>query len=228
MPLTLVTGPANAEKAGRRPGRLPRGARPRAAARRARRRPTSSATGASSPAAGAVFGVRGPALRLARCARSRGAPACAGGRSARWRASASRRRGRRDRGSSALAPLGRHARLRCARCSALVDELEERADRAGRWYAALRAWAAAAPAQRGLRRGARRRCTAPTATASSASGAATRGCTRVAALDALRLRARALGRHARVPLRLRRPHAAPARRRRDARRPLRRRRHACR
>ena len=47
----------------------------------------------------------------------------------------------------------------------------------GRWYAALRAWAARGPGAVGLRRGARRRSTAPTATRWSASAAATRGCT---------------------------------------------------
>ena len=71
---------------------------------------------------------------------------CPGGRSGRSRVSGSRQpRSPRPRSTASRPRPPRPAS--CPRSSRLVDELEERRISPGRWYAALRAWAAEAPAQ---------------------------------------------------------------------------------
>ena len=228
MPLTLVTGPANAEKAGsswtptaRRSTREPLLVVPTVADVERYRRELA--------AAGAVFGVAGRALRAGSSARSRGAAASRGRPLGRARARA--RRGGRGRARPRLDRLARsaaHARLPARVPRGSSTSSRSSGSRPARWYAALRAWAG--------RRRRRRRAYAEELGA--LYGAYRDGLERLGRRDA-RLhtrrgarraapRARALGRDAGLPLRLRRPHAAAARRRRDARGPLRRRGHACR
>ena len=126
MPLTLVTGPANAEKArvvldGYRAALRARGPilvvptfadveRYRARARRA---------------TGVVFGARVVRFARLRRARSRAAAASAGGRSGGSRASASPPPRSPRRRSTSLAALGRARRASRAALLRLVDELEE-------------------------------------------------------------------------------------------------------
>src|SRR4051812_23866991 len=144
MPLTLVTGPANAEKAGHvlaayraALDRDPLLVVPTAADVERYRRELA--------AAGAVFGVQ--VLRfawlereMARRAEVAGRPLGALARE-RVAAAAVARAGLRRLAGSAATPGFLRAFL------ALVDELEERRIAPGRWYAALRAWAADAPGQ---------------------------------------------------------------------------------
>src|SRR5918911_1417624 len=144
MPLTLVTGPANAEKAGHvlaayraALDREPLLVVPTAADVERYRRELASA--------GAVFGVQ--VLRfawlereLARRAEVAGRPLGALARERVAGAAVDRTELRRLAGSAAT-PGFLPAFL------ALVDELEERRISPGRWYAALRAWAADAPGQ---------------------------------------------------------------------------------
>ena len=178
-----------------------------------RRSPTSTTTAAS-------WLPRGPSSACAswpsraRCARSRAAPGCGAGRSARWRASASRRpRSPRAEltalAASAATPGFVQALLR------LVDELEEQRIEPGRWWAAMRAWGEREPARAayaeelarlyGAYRDGLRAIGAPR------PRAARPGRARRAAPGA-----RALGRDAGLPLRLRRParrcSATPSRR----------------
>jgi RecB family exonuclease len=144
MPLTLVTGPANAEKAGHVLAafraalhREPLLVVPTAADVERYRRELA--------AAGAVFGVR--VLRFAWLEREIASRAGVAGRPlgplARERVAAA---------AVAAAPLDRLAASAATpgflpAFLALVDELEERRVTPGRWYAALRAWAADAPGQ---------------------------------------------------------------------------------
>lgn len=155
MPLTLVTGPANAEKAGYVLG----------AYRAALGRATSSGQGASSAllvvptfadvehyrrelaASGAVFGVQ--VITFGRLLGEIGRRAGVGGR-ALGALSRARVAGvaiaatRLDRlSASAATPGFVDAFLR------LVDELEERRIEPGRWYAALRAWVVDEPGRAG-------------------------------------------------------------------------------
>src|SRR4051794_29477769 len=144
MPLTLVTGPANAEKAGHVLAayraaleREPLLVVPTAADVERYRRELA--------AAGAVFGVQ--VLRfawlereLARRAEVAGRPLGALARE-RVAAAAVEQTALRRLEASAATPGFLRAFL------ALVDELEERRISPGRWYAALRAWAADAPGQ---------------------------------------------------------------------------------
>src|SRR4051794_29175197 len=144
MPLTLVTGPANAEKAGHvlaahgaALDREPLLVVPTAADVEHYRRELA--------AAGAVFGVQ--VLRFAwlerEIARRAGVPGRALGALARERVAAAAVAGtelRRLRASAAT-PGFLRAFL------GLVDELEEQRVSPGRWYAALRAWAADVPGQ---------------------------------------------------------------------------------
>ena len=184
MPLTLVTGPANAEKAGPRPGRLPGRARPRAAARRAdrcRRR----ALPARARRRGRRLRRAGHALRLAR-ARDR---AALGGLRPAARAARARARGRRGRRRGAARPprrIGRDAGLP-ARVPAARRRARGAADRA---RAVVRG--PAGVGGRGARAGGATprswaRSTAPTATRSSALGRPDARLHALAALDALRL-----------------------------------------
>src|SRR3954470_24492628 len=144
MPLTLVTGPANAEKAGH----------VLAAYRAALRRepllvlPTAADVEhyrRELAEAGAVFGVR--VLRFAwlerEIARRAGVSGRPLGALARERVAAAAVAGARlERlAASAATPGFMRAFL------GLVDELEEQRVEPGRWYAALRAWAADAPGQ---------------------------------------------------------------------------------
>jgi RecB family exonuclease len=144
MPLTLVTGPANAEKAGHVLAayravldREPLLVVPTAADVERYRRELA--------AAGAVFGVQ--VLRFGwlerEVARRAAVPGRPLGPLARERVAAAAIAGTPlDRlAPSAATPGFRPAFL------ALVDELEEQRISPGRWYAALRAWAAEAPAQ---------------------------------------------------------------------------------
>src|SRR3954471_11661534 len=144
MPRTLVTGPANAEKAGHvlaayraALDREPLLVVPTAADVEHYRRALA--------AAGAVFGVQ--VLRFAwlerEIARRAGVPGRALGALARERVAAAAVAGtelRRLRASAAT-PGFLRAFL------GLVDELEEQRVSPGRWYAALRAWAADVPGQ---------------------------------------------------------------------------------
>jgi ATP-dependent helicase/DNAse subunit B len=144
MPLTLVTGPANAEKAGHvlaaYRAALPREPLlvvPTAADVEHYRRELAEA--------GAVFGVR--VLRFAwlerEIARRAGVTGRPLGALARERvAAAAVARARLERlAASAATPGFLPAFL------GLIDELEEQRVEPGRWYAALRAWAAQDPAQ---------------------------------------------------------------------------------
>jgi ATP-dependent helicase/DNAse subunit B len=144
MPLTLVTGPANAEKAGHLlaayRAALPREPLlvvPTAADVEHYRRELAEA--------GAVFGVR--VLRFAwlerEIARRAGVTGRPLGRLARERvAAAAVSRAKLERlAASAATPGFLPAFLR------LVDELEEQRIDPGRWYTSLRAWAAQEPAQ---------------------------------------------------------------------------------
>ena len=175
MPLTLVTGPANAEKAGHvlaayraALDRAPLLVVPTAADVERYRRELA--------AAGAVFGVE--VLRFGWLEREVARRAAIGGRPLGAAGPRARRgaRGRRDPARPAR-PLGRDARLP-ARLPRARRRARGAADHAG------------ALVRRAARVGGRRagpgaptprssaRCTAPTATASSVSGAATPGCTR--------------------------------------------------
>jgi ATP-dependent helicase/DNAse subunit B len=153
MPLTLVTGPANAEKAGHVLGAY-RAALDRSAA-------GEDAGGAALlvvptfadvehyrrelAAGGAVFGVQVVTFGrlLGEIGRRAGVGGRALGRLARERvAGAAVAATRLERlAASAATPGFVSALLR------LADELEERRVDPGRWYAALRAWAAADPGQ---------------------------------------------------------------------------------
>src|SRR3954453_1199623 len=144
MPLTLVTGPANAEKAGHVLAAY------RAALEREPLLVVPTAGDAERyrrelAAAGAVFGVQ--VLRFAwlerELARRAGVTARPLGALARERvaAAAVEQTALRRLEASAATPGFLRAFL------ALVDELEERRIAPGRWYAALRPWAAAAPGQ---------------------------------------------------------------------------------
>jgi len=144
MPLTLVTGPANAEKAGHvltayraALDREPLLVVPTAADVERYRRELA--------AAGAVFGVE--VLRFAwlerEVARRASVPGRAVGPLTRERVAA-----------AAVAATGLDRLARSAATPgflpaflALADELEEQRVAPGRWYAALRAWAAEAPGQ---------------------------------------------------------------------------------
>src|SRR3954462_12942853 len=158
MPLTLVTGPANAEKAGHVMAayraalqREPLLVVPTAADVQHYRRELAEA--------GAVFGVQ--VLRFAwlerEIARRAGVAGRALGRLARERvAAAAIARTRLDRlAAPAGAPRPGLDRLAASAATpgflpaflGLVDELEEQRVDPGRWYGALRAWAAQAPAQ---------------------------------------------------------------------------------
>ena len=136
--------------------------------------------------AGAVFGVRvvrllGPDARDRAPGRGRRAD-----RSRGWRASASP--APRSPGSGWRRSRRRPRRRASSRlCCALVTELEEQRIEPGRWWAAMRAWGEREPRARRLRRGARARCTAPTATACARSSRRDRVLHDQAALDALRL-----------------------------------------
>jgi ATP-dependent helicase/nuclease subunit B len=144
MPLTLVTGPANAEKAGHvlaayraALDREPLLVVPTAADVERYRRELA--------AQGAVFGVQVMRFgwlerEIARRSGVRGRPL--GGLARERVAAAAVRAARLDRlAASAATPGFLPAFL------ALADELEEQRISPGRWYAALRAWAATAPAQ---------------------------------------------------------------------------------
>ena len=141
MPLTLVTGPANAEKAGLVLGayraaldRAPLLVVPTVADVERYRRELA--------AAGAVFGVEVLRFGVADARDRAAGRRSAGARSARWRASASRRRGRARPGSSRLAALGGDARLPARPARASSTSSRSSGSTPGRWYAALRAWAA--------------------------------------------------------------------------------------
>src|SRR3954468_9881166 len=144
MPLTLVTGPANAEKAGHvlaayraALDREPLLVVPTAADVERYRRELA--------AEGAVFGVQ--VMRFGRLERE-----------IAWRSEV---RGRplgplaRERVAAAAVGAARLDRLAASAATpgflpaflGLVDELEEQRISPGRWYAALRGWAATAPAQ---------------------------------------------------------------------------------
>jgi len=144
MPLTLVTGPANAEKAGHvlaayraALDRAPLLVVPTAADVERYRRELASA--------GAVFGVE--VLRFGWLEREVARRAAIGGRPlgplARERVAA------HAVGATRLDRLARSAATPgfLPAFLALADELEELRITPGRWYAALRAWAADAPAQ---------------------------------------------------------------------------------
>jgi len=146
MPLTLVTGPANAEKAGHvltayraALARAPLLVVPTAADVERYRRELASA--------GAVFGVE--VLRFGWLEREVARRAAVGGRPlgplARERVAA------HAVGATRLDRLARSAATPgfLPAFLALADELEEQRITPGRWYAALRAWAADAPAQAG-------------------------------------------------------------------------------
>ena len=207
MPLTLVTGPANAEKARRRAGRLPRARcdrepllvvptaadvehyrRELAAARRRLRRARSSTLRRADRRDRERAGVAGRAA--GRRSRASASPRAAIGRA------------RLDvlRAVGARRPASPRALLR------LADELEERRVEPGRWYGALRAWAAEEPGRAayaeelGALYGAYR---------DALGRLGRRDRTLHARRRARRAapRARALGRHAGAALRLRRPHA---------------------
>jgi ATP-dependent helicase/DNAse subunit B len=144
MPLTLLTGPANAEKAGRvlaayraALDREPLLVVPTAADVERYRRELAEA--------GAVFGVR--VLRFAwlerEIARRAGVHGRPLGELARERVAAAAVAGAplRRLAASAATPGFLRAFLR------LVDEIEEQRIEPGRWYAALRAWATQDPGQ---------------------------------------------------------------------------------
>ena len=172
----LVTGPANAAKArvvldGYRAAlQARRGADPRRADVRRRRalprassRPTASCSARRSCASGGWS------------TRSRGAAACAGGRCARWPASASRTQPSRRRRCT-RSPR-RRARGGFARALLrLVDELEEQRVTPQRLTQALRAWADEDAGRRAYADEVAA-LYAPTAAGSSASAAATGRCT---------------------------------------------------
>ena len=212
MPLTLITGPANAAKAGavfeRLRAALPRDPLlvvPTGADREHYQRELA--------ASGIVFGAevltfdaaragdrrRGAGWACARSGRSRATascgrrwPACRCGRSParRPRRASPRRRRAVRRARSARSSRPRGSRRRCAR---------------GRRRP-----------RRRLRRRARPRSTPRTGAGSERLGRPDREGYAWAALDALRAAPGRVGRAARLPLRLRRPHADAARRGRDA------------
>ena len=218
MPLTLITGPANAAKAGAvlerlraalaaRPGaRRPdvgrrRPLRPRARRRRAglrRRRDDLPAADArhrpDRRRARAAAGPAGPRPGRAR-------------RDPRRRAARARRLGRRARASP----------TRSATCSPSCSARSPR-----RRASARRCGRGARPARRRRTRASSPRCTPPTTARLEALGAVDADGLARAALDKL---ARSVGRPAAPALRLRRPDARPARPRRDARPPHRHRGH---
>ena len=151
-----------------------------------------------------VFGVRVVAFSgLMREIARRGGGA--GGRCSRLAARARRRRGDRARPPGGARRVGRHAGLRPARCCASCRSSRSSASSPGAGGAAMREWARARAGARGLRRGARaalrRLPRRPASDRAPRSRPARPGGARRAAPGA-----RALGRDARVPLRLRRPH----------------------
>ena len=188
MPLHLVTGPANAAKARRRPRRLARAAPAAAAAarrpdgRRRRALPPRAGRGRARSSACAVLAFDRLAGEIARRAGVHGRPL--GRARARARRRASPSRGPRSRVLRRLG--GRRAGFPRALLR-LVDELEERRVDPARWWRGGARVGGAGPGADRLRRGARGARTAPTATRWRASGAPTPCCTRGAALDALRV-----------------------------------------
>ena len=212
MSLTLITGPANAAKAGAVLERL-RAALPRDPLLVV---PTAADVAhyqRELASSGIVFGAE--VLTFARLVREIAAPA----RAARAAARLAARdrvvaRGDRRRAAARAGPLGRHARLRRrgrARCS---PSSSAPGSTPARFTAALRTWAgrprAAYAGELGALYSAYRR-TLEELGRPSLEGYAW------AALDALRADP-AVGAAPGVPLRLRRPHADRARRRRDAER----------
>ena len=219
VPLTLVTGPANAAKAGRGAGR-------RCARGSTRSRCSSCRRFARRRARPARAGrARGRVRRRACCAstgcsaRSPRAPAYAGGRASARAARADRRAGgRAARGSSCCAESAAAARLRARGRARCVAELRALDGRAGALHAGA--------ARLGRRRPARAatptrspRSTAATATGWRRRRSPTPSCSPWRGARRAAPRAgRAGAATPRLRLRLRRLHAAPARRARDARR----------
>src|ERR1700750_3239798 len=144
MPLTLVTGPANAEKAGHvlaaYRAALGRGALlvvPTAADVERYRRELA---GGGAVLGGQVRAFAWLERELARRAGVAGRPLGALARERVAAAAIARTELRRLAGSAGTAGVPRAV-------LALGEELEERRISPGRWYAALRAWAADAPGQ---------------------------------------------------------------------------------
>ena len=214
MPLTLVTGPANAAKAGEVLGGPARPARRGADAGGARPSRTSSTPSASWPSA-ARCSARG-CCASARCSASRAPAPVTARRSASDRPARADRRGGGARAhalevlAESAARPGFAARRRPLRGRARSGSMVEPArlhaapcatgPATGRGAATPTRWPRLPALPRGPRRG----------------GAGGRGAVRAGgALDALRARPRRWGAHAGVRLRLRRLHAARARRARE-------------